>query len=178
MALVYSDIKSHFNMPELTLDWLMEILIVTGRKKARWGFSYGVDLQQIYDGYGVYPDYIRAIQGHQNVDARWLDTQELTEFVTGEVYHITDLKNVSGIKRHGVRPGGPTSKREMVHLSAGHPVHGHKEEPGKPIPNNYAYWGGNVYKDDRPDPVIITLDVKMLREREMLCSCRPNPMPF
>ena len=101
----------------------------------------------------------------KNVDARWLDTQELTESVTGEVYHITDLKNVSGIKRHGVRPGGPTSKREMVHLSAGHPVHGHKEEPGKPIPNNYAYWGGNVYKDDRPDLVIITLDVKMLREK-------------
>ena len=94
-------------MPDMTLDWLMEILIVTGRKKARWGFSYGVDLQQIYDGYGVYPDYIRAIQGHQNVDARWLDTQELTEFVTGEVYHIADLKNISGIKRHGVRPGGP-----------------------------------------------------------------------
>ena len=133
MALIYSDIKSHFNMPDMTLDWLMEILIVTGRKKARWGFSYGVDLQQIYDGYGVYPDYIRAIQGHQNVDARWLDTQELTESVTGEVYHLTDLKNIPGIKRHGVRPGSPTSKREMVHLSAGHPVHGPRENRAGPF---------------------------------------------
>ena len=56
----------------------------------------------------------------------------------------------------------------MVHLSAGHLVHGHKAKPGRPIPNNYAYWGGNVVKDDRPDPVIITLDVKMLRERKVL----------
>ena len=37
MALIYSDIKSHFNMSELTLNDLMEILIVTGKKKARWG---------------------------------------------------------------------------------------------------------------------------------------------
>ena len=35
MALIYSDIKSHFNMPDMTLNNLMEILIVTGRKKAR-----------------------------------------------------------------------------------------------------------------------------------------------
>ena len=127
MALIYSDIKSHFNMPDMALDWLMEILIVTGRKKAHWGFSYGVGLQQIYDGYGVYPDYTRAIQGRQNVDARWRDTQELAGSVTGKVYHLTDLKNIPGIKRHGVRPGGPTYKREMVHLSAGHPVHGPRE---------------------------------------------------
>ena len=66
-----------------------------------------MDLQQVYDGYvTVYPDYIRAIQGHQNVDARWLDTQELTESVTGEVYHLTDLKNIPGANRHGIRPGG------------------------------------------------------------------------
>ena len=108
MALIYSDIKSHFNMPDMTLNNLMEILIVTGKKKARWGFSYGVDLEQVYNGsVFVYPDYIRAIQGHRNVDARWLDTRELTEAITGEDYHSRDLKNIPGIKRHGIRPGRP-----------------------------------------------------------------------
>ena len=40
----------------------------------------------------MYPNYIRAVQGHQHIDPRWLITEELTEDVTGEVYHITDLK--------------------------------------------------------------------------------------
>ena len=93
MALVYSDIKSHFNMPDMTLDNLMEILIVAGKKKARWGFSYDMDLAQVQGGsVFVYPNYTRAVQGHQNIDPRWLNTEELTEDVTGEVYHITDLK--------------------------------------------------------------------------------------
>ena len=70
------------------------------------------------------PNYTRAVQGHQHIDPRWLITEELTEAVAGEVYHITDLKKIPNIKRDGVTPGGPTSKREMVHLSAGHPVHG------------------------------------------------------
>ena len=75
MALIYSDIKSHFNMPELTLNDLMEILIVTGKKKARWGFSYDVDLEQVYGGsVFVYPNYTRAVQGHQNIGPRWLNT--------------------------------------------------------------------------------------------------------
>ena len=128
-----------------------------------------MDLEQVYGGsVFVYPNYMRAIQGHKDVDARWLDARELTEAVTGEVYHLTDLKNIPSIKRNGVTPGGPDSKREMVHLSAGHPVRGHKAQPGRPIPNNYAYWGGNDVKDDRPNPVIITLDVKMLRERNVV----------
>ena len=107
MALIYSDIKRHFNMPEMTLSGLMEILIVTGKKKARWGFSYGVDLEQVYNGsVFVYPDYIRAIQGHRNVDARWLDTRELTEAITGEVYRVTDLKNIPASKDRESGLGG------------------------------------------------------------------------
>ena len=51
MALIYSDIKSHFNMPDLTLDDLMEILFVTGRKKDRWEFAYPLDVQQVLDGW-------------------------------------------------------------------------------------------------------------------------------
>ena len=43
MALVYSDIESRCNMPDMTLDDLMETLIITGKKKARWGFSYNMD---------------------------------------------------------------------------------------------------------------------------------------
>ena len=128
-----------------------------------------MDLEQVYGGFVfVYPNYMRAIQARKDVDPRWLNARELTEEVTGEVYHLTDLKRVPGIKRNGVTPGGPNSKREMVHLSAGHPVRGRKAKPGRPIPNNYAYWGGNAVKDDRPNPVIITLDVKMLRERKVL----------
>ena len=50
MALIYSDVKSHFNMPDLTLDNLMEILFVTGRKKDRWEFAYVVDVQQVLNG--------------------------------------------------------------------------------------------------------------------------------
>ena len=103
---------------------------------------------------------IKAVQGHQNIDPRWLITRELTEEVTGEVYHLADLKKIPGIKRNGVTPVGANSKREMVHLSAGHPVRGHQAKPGRPIPNNYADWGGNAAKDDRPKPDIITLDVR------------------
>ena len=96
MALVYSDIKSHFNMPDMTLDDLMETLIITGKKKARWGFSYNMDQALVQGGsVFVYPNYIRAVQGHQNIDPRWLNTEELTEDVAGEVYHITDLKKDS-----------------------------------------------------------------------------------
>ena len=47
MVSVYSDIKSHFNMPGVTLDHLMEILIIAGKKKVRWGFSYDMDLAQV-----------------------------------------------------------------------------------------------------------------------------------
>ena len=60
------------------------------------------------------------------------------------------------------------SKREMVHLSVSHIVHGRRAKPNMPLPNNYAYWGGNAVREDRPNPVIITFDVKMLRERKVL----------
>ena len=71
------------------------------------GVSYDVDLEQVYGGsVFVYPNYMRAVQGHQNIDPRWLNARELTEEVTGEVYHLTDLKRILGIKRNGVTPGG------------------------------------------------------------------------
>ena len=51
-----------------------------------------MDLAQVQGGsVFVYPNYIRAIQGHQNIDHCWLNIEELTEDAAGEVYHITDL---------------------------------------------------------------------------------------
>ena len=71
MALIYSDINSHFNMPDLTLDDIMEILFVAGRKKDRWEFAYPLDVQQVLNGVDfAYPNYMRAVQGHQNIDPR------------------------------------------------------------------------------------------------------------
>ena len=69
MALLYSDVMAHFNLPELIMKEFMEILLVITQTKERWEFVYD-DWQTVRDGNDSFPYYTRANQGQQHVDLR------------------------------------------------------------------------------------------------------------
>ena len=107
---------------------------------------------------------MRAIQGLKAICLRRFSHKELTELVTGEVYHAADFSQVPIIQMDGLKPGGPAGVRAAVHLSAGHLTKGRKVGPGQAIPNNNAYYASDA-RNKHHHHVIILYDVKMLREK-------------